>query len=93
MAKKKIDEKSKVGDIDEEVEKKIELVKREIDKEVIAETEEMFENVEKMNSGYGLGSVIFPCPCCGKTKIKRNFHERQIATKYRCSACGFEGPN
>ena len=39
------------------------------------------------------GSVVFPCPQCGQTKIVRSFHEREIATKYVCGSCGFEGPN
>ncbi|MFH1592840.1 MAG: zinc finger domain-containing protein [Candidatus Woesearchaeota archaeon] len=39
------------------------------------------------------GSVVFLCPKCGETKIVRSYHEREIATKYVCGSCGFEGPN
>jgi len=39
------------------------------------------------------GSVIFPCPKCGETEIVRTFHAREIATKYVCQKCEFEGPN
>ncbi|MFH1399609.1 MAG: zinc finger domain-containing protein [Candidatus Woesearchaeota archaeon] len=39
------------------------------------------------------GSAIFPCPNCGKTTIVRCLHCRQIARKYKCPECGFEGPN
>jgi predicted RNA-binding Zn-ribbon protein involved in translation (DUF1610 family) len=40
-----------------------------------------------------LGNVTFKCPQCGKTKIKRTAHDKQIATPYKCEECGFEGPN
>ena len=39
------------------------------------------------------GSVIFGCPACGKSKIVRCTHCREIAAKYKCSSCDFEGPN
>ncbi len=39
------------------------------------------------------GSVLFKCPSCGKTDVKRSFRSRVIATKYKCIDCGFEGPN
>jgi len=39
------------------------------------------------------GSVEFMCPECGKTKIIRCRHCREISAKYRCHECGFEGPN
>jgi len=39
------------------------------------------------------GSVTFKCPKCGKSTIVRSKHDRQIAAKYVCSECGFEGPN
>jgi len=39
------------------------------------------------------GGVMFPCPKCGETKIVRTFYEREIATKYVCPLCNFEGPN
>ena len=39
------------------------------------------------------GGTIFNCPKCGKGKIKRTFHERQLAVKYVCPQCQFVGPN
>ncbi|MBN1644945.1 DUF1610 domain-containing protein [Candidatus Woesearchaeota archaeon] len=39
------------------------------------------------------GTVKFMCPKCGKTEIIRCPHCKKIAAKYKCSACGFEGPN
>lgn len=39
------------------------------------------------------GSVVFNCPGCTKTEIVRTLHERQIAAKYTCAACGFVGPS
>jgi len=39
------------------------------------------------------GSVQFPCPKCGKTTIVRSTLARKNAMKYKCSECGFEGPN
>lgn len=35
----------------------------------------------------------FPCPACGKEEIVRCAHCREIAAKYKCHSCGFEGPN
>ncbi|MBW2984857.1 DUF1610 domain-containing protein [Candidatus Woesearchaeota archaeon] len=35
----------------------------------------------------------FPCPNCGKAEIVRCAHCREIATKYKCPQCQFEGPN
>ncbi len=62
--------------------------------QIMKETEEMLEKVTKEKQDFNEpGIVIFPCPKCGKTKIKRTHHERMIATKYKCSNCGFEGPN
>lgn len=40
-----------------------------------------------------VGSVTFKCPKCGKSDIVRTKNERQIALKYTCPSCGFEGPN
>jgi len=40
-----------------------------------------------------IGSARFMCPRCAKVEIVRCSHCRQIAAKYRCSECGFEGPN
>ncbi|MBS3170558.1 RNA-binding protein [Candidatus Woesearchaeota archaeon] len=39
------------------------------------------------------GSVIFKCPKCGQADIIRSYHSRELATKYECPKCGFEGPN
>ncbi len=39
------------------------------------------------------GSVTFMCPKCGKGKIVRSRHAREIAAKYTCPSCGFTGPN
>lgn len=39
------------------------------------------------------GSVRFPCPACAKTEIIRCKSCRQLAAKYKCHECGFEGPN
>lgn len=35
----------------------------------------------------------FPCPSCGKSEIVRCGPCRQIVAKYKCSQCGFVGPN
>ncbi|MBI2654534.1 DUF1610 domain-containing protein [Candidatus Woesearchaeota archaeon] len=40
-----------------------------------------------------IGSTRFNCPKCGKVEIVRCHHCREIAAKYRCSNCNFEGPN
>ena len=39
------------------------------------------------------GSVSFQCPKCQQTTILRTRNEREIASKYVCSSCGFVGPN
>ncbi len=39
------------------------------------------------------GSSVFKCPNCNKEEIIRCKHCRQIVAKYKCSKCGFEGPN
>jgi len=39
------------------------------------------------------GSTQFNCPKCGKVKIIRCNHCRDIAAKYTCPECGFSGPN
>jgi len=39
------------------------------------------------------GSVVFPCPKCGKYQIVRCYRCRRAAVKYKCPECGFEGPN
>ncbi len=38
-----------------------------------------------------IGSVVFPCPGCGKS-IVRSSDARKNVVKYVCSACGFVGP-
>ncbi len=38
-------------------------------------------------------STIFNCPGCGKQEINRCSHCRELAAKYKCPECGFEGPN
>jgi len=38
------------------------------------------------------GTVVFNCPAC-KEKIVRCSNCRKIAAKYKCSSCGFVGPN
>ncbi|MEK6943032.1 MAG: zinc finger domain-containing protein [Nanoarchaeota archaeon] len=40
-----------------------------------------------------LGSTRFMCPKCGKVEIVRCNHCRKISSKYKCSECGFTGPN
>lgn len=39
------------------------------------------------------GNVEFNCPSCLKQKIVRCKHCREIAAKFKCPVCGFEGPN
>ncbi|MAG47107.1 RNA-binding protein [archaeon] len=36
---------------------------------------------------------IFKCPECGKSEIVRCRHCREIAARYTCSKCSFQGPN
>jgi len=40
-----------------------------------------------------IGSTRFMCPKCAKVEIIRCNHCREIAAKYRCSSCSFEGPD
>lgn len=40
-----------------------------------------------------IGSTRFMCPKCAKIEIVRCVYCRTIATKYKCTGCGFEGPN
>jgi Zn-ribbon RNA-binding protein len=47
----------------------------------------------KTNIANVTGTVKFNCPKCGKLEIVRCKHCREIAAKYKCSSCGFEGPN
>ncbi len=37
------------------------------------------------------GSTTFPCPICG-AEIVRCAKCRRFANRYKCVACGFEGP-
>ncbi|MFH1212039.1 MAG: zinc finger domain-containing protein [Candidatus Woesearchaeota archaeon] len=39
------------------------------------------------------GSAVFLCPSCSKGTICRSRKARDIVIKYKCSECGFEGPN
>ncbi|MBN2053099.1 DUF1610 domain-containing protein [Candidatus Woesearchaeota archaeon] len=39
------------------------------------------------------GSVKFTCPNCGQYTIIRCSNCRKTVAKYKCPACGFEGPN
>lgn len=39
------------------------------------------------------GTVRFKCPSCGEAEIVRSKKAREIAMKYTCPNCGFEGPN
>ncbi|MEE9236633.1 MAG: zinc finger domain-containing protein [Thermoplasmata archaeon] len=38
------------------------------------------------------GSVLFPCPMCGKAIIGRCGRCRNQSVSYACEECGFEGP-
>lgn len=40
-----------------------------------------------------IGTTKFNCPKCGKFEIVRCKHCREIASKYKCAECNFEGPN
>jgi Zn-ribbon RNA-binding protein len=39
------------------------------------------------------GTVKFTCPSCGKAELVRCKHCREVAKKFKCPVCGFEGPN
>jgi len=45
-------------------------------------------NITNMDS-----TTRFNCPDCGKFEIVRCLHCREIAAKYTCPNCNFEGPN
>ncbi|MCH8003439.1 MAG: RNA-binding protein [Nanoarchaeota archaeon] len=47
----------------------------------------------KKNVANSKGTTVFNCPNCGKTEITRCIHCREIAAKYVCLSCSFEGPN
>ncbi|PIN69673.1 RNA-binding protein [Candidatus Woesearchaeota archaeon CG11_big_fil_rev_8_21_14_0_20_43_8] len=40
-----------------------------------------------------VGTTHFKCPKCGEVEIVRCTHCRELASKYKCHGCGFEGPN
>jgi Zn-ribbon RNA-binding protein len=40
-----------------------------------------------------IGSTRFKCPNCGEYEIIRSKKARELAIKYTCPGCGFEGPN
>jgi Zn-ribbon RNA-binding protein len=40
-----------------------------------------------------LGSTKFMCPNCGEYEIVRSKKARELAIKYICPKCKFEGPN
>jgi len=103
MAEKKTENKAKsTKEETEAVKVTEEMLEKEVDKKIEDEkkkaeevTQEMFEKADEINDNAfsETGNVVFPCPQCGKEIIKRTLHERKIATKYKCSKCGFEGPN
>lgn len=37
-------------------------------------------------------AVSFYCPNCGRMLIWRCYKCRKLSVKYKCPACGFEGP-
>ena len=39
------------------------------------------------------GTARFMCPKCGEHEIVRSKRARELAMKYNCPKCGFEGPN
>jgi len=39
------------------------------------------------------GAARFKCPKCGEYEIIRCKNCREIAAKYTCPSCNFEGPN
>lgn len=95
MVEKKTNKKKVEEAIEENVKKKLDVIKEEMEKEA-SETEKMLETGGRSNETEEFnypGDVVFNCPSCAKGRIKRTYHERVIATKYRCSVCSFEGPN
>ncbi|MBI2522768.1 RNA-binding protein [Candidatus Woesearchaeota archaeon] len=55
--------------------------------------EKLFCSSCKSNVTNSKGTAVFNCPNCSKQQIVRCIHCRHIATKYKCHACDFEGPN
>ena len=47
----------------------------------------------KKNIANSEGTTRFKCPNCDKSEIIRCMHCREIAAKYVCGNCSFEGPN
>ncbi|MBI2576482.1 RNA-binding protein [Candidatus Woesearchaeota archaeon] len=47
----------------------------------------------KQRTTNAAGSTKFLCPACSKVEIVRCKHCRDIAAKYVCQECNFEGPN
>jgi len=56
-------------------------------------TEQLICNSCKKNVTNEVGTAKFLCPKCGKSTIIRCKHCREIAAQYKCSNCGFTGPN
>lgn len=83
---------------EEKIVKELELEPK-VEVKVELEENEVLKLMEKDRSNDVVvnlqGGTIFNCPRCGKGKIKRTFHERQLAVKYTCpnSDCRFIGPN
>ena len=55
--------------------------------------EKKFCGATKVSITNDTSSVTFPCPNCGKEEIIRSGQARKIVAKYKCSKCGFTGPN
>jgi len=58
----------------------------------MAEIQEVCSSCKKRITNVA-GTAKFPCPKCAKFTIIRCMHCRQIAAKFKCPACNFEGPN
>jgi len=55
--------------------------------------EKLVDSASRKRITNTLGTARFKCPSCGKQEIVRTRHMRQVAAKYSCAECGFEGPN
>ncbi|HII64667.1 TPA: RNA-binding protein [Candidatus Woesearchaeota archaeon] len=55
--------------------------------------EKILDSASRKRITNTVGTARFKCPACGKHEIVRTRHMRQIAAKYACPGCGFEGPN
>ena len=51
------------------------------------------EKCTSCNSKIVEGATRFMCPNCGKVEIIRCKQCKKLGAKYKCSNCGFEGPN